>query len=159
MPATSASAIEIKLNAAYETRDRDPLATATVFKSTIRLAIRTGSCLCSLRTKCFTTGPSIAGCAIVFRLVGPRSSISTSRRTSITSDRTTASVCRVTSMCWGQLWDFGYSEAMKLTPHGIDIRERQRARVRSIRQQNEDAPVFGVDPQRRSCKSVVSETV
>jgi hypothetical protein len=35
---------------------------------------------------------------------------------------------------------------VKFAPDRIDVRERQLARVRAIREQNENARVFGVDP-------------
>lgn len=55
--------------------------------------------------------------------------------------------------------DFGCSQSVKLTAHGIYIRKRQLARVGSIREQDENSRVFGVDPERSSGKAVMAETV
>jgi hypothetical protein len=48
---------------------------------------------------------------------------------------------------------------VKLAAHGVDVCKRQFARVRAIGEQDEDALVFGVDPERCTGEAAVAEAV
>lgn len=48
---------------------------------------------------------------------------------------------------------------MEFASDGVDVREGERVGVGAIREENEDALVLGIDPERCARKAVVSETV
>ena len=50
-------------------------------------------------------------------------------------------------------------QTIKLPPHRIDVRERQRMSVGAVREQDEDAPVVWVDPDAGAREAVVPEAV